>query len=765
MIDENKFSNLFLAIKLLFDESSIDQKEYANIFINQWQQSDNSIQDCFDLISTVQDPHVLFIVIKTIQFHIRFLWERICDKHNELLVSLLTLLKKTYILQIHQDFILICISDIANQTGILNDMILNSIPSHLILRFFAFFFENWHESFITHLIQPNFISIGIEMMKKFEIGIDWFRIMKSLSSEINEFELFVSFFPQLIEIEVSDENREFFIEIVSNFCFLNFDSIEKFQLFIEFFTNCSRKVTSLNLWISFFEIESSFFDVDENGFLNAFELAMNEFFRTCLNEIEMNSNESNFLWIDIISILFSFFQSHNSMHVINYELNFLNLILSLLNLSRIHDDEIKSILSNLNTLLAFQPFIQNVQANLSFYLIVVYNSNFVPIEFIIQITENLFNNESLRTNDFLLLSFIEKVYFLLDKNFSDKFLLAINELFQSLPNKSSKVLYNIVSKKYMSIPGQYFEVFHRFIQFESPFVIPSLLFLLKKEEIDFFNEIQSKLQEIMSHLSIYDSLLFIFSMLKKFPKSELPFLSTFFNEFSIYLFNLLAPISLNLDDIFINNKIIEIFSILIKNKYLFEFDLFIQWIDHLLTIEGRVTEYHIDFISNFNIFSFHNLKQFLIQFLISTHESTNVSESELFKSIIELMMKKSFECPIEMWKIFSIQFVFDALAMKSDTVLENARLIVSNNIKEINSASFFINMLVSHLFSDENKLSVVLLLSSISRKMDSDMFKRLLSNSFPFNTEILNQFISLLINPVSIPRLLSISQQIVQVYS
>ena len=196
------YENIFLAIQALFDDSDIASKEDANSFITQWQLSPNSIEDSIEILSTIEEPHVIFVMIKTIQTYIRFYWNKISDKLHIIIELLLNLLTKDYISQIHRDFIFICLSDISNQTGDLNENMLNSIPKEFILRFFSFFFENWYEPFIQHLIQPNFISIGFEMLQENEIGNEWFRIMKVLSSEIHEFDCFSPFFSPLIDVDI-----------------------------------------------------------------------------------------------------------------------------------------------------------------------------------------------------------------------------------------------------------------------------------------------------------------------------------------------------------------------------------------------------------------------------------------------------------------------------------------------------------------------------------------------------------------------------------
>ena len=760
------YENIFLAIQALFDDSDIASKEDANSFITQWQLSPNSIEDSIEILSTIEEPHVIFVMIKTIQTYIRFYWNKISDKLHIIIELLLNLLTKDYISQIHRDFIFICLSDISNQTGDLNENMLNSIPKEFILRFFSFFFENWYEPFIQHLIQPNFISIGFEMLQENEIGNEWFRIMKVLSSEIHEFDCFSPFFSPLIDVDISiDENRQFLNEIISNLCNLNYQDLEQFSLFLEFFINCSKKFASPFLWIPFFEIRATFFDMNEENFMKLIEIAMNEFFESCTNE-EFEYVDSNLFWIDLISVSFSFLIELNSNYMNSTQLNYLNLISHLLDSILVNDEEISSILSNLHLFVAFNEFVQNEQKSLSFYSIIAYNSNFLPFEMVQRTSSQILSVEEVGKDGYLLLSIIEKNYSLLKEDFSDQFLMKINELFPLFEFKSSKVLYFIVSKNYASIDESFFELFHQYIQFNSPFVIPSLLYLLKEEKNEFFNEIDNKISEMMNESNVYDFLLFISSMIKKFPKDGFPFLSSFFNEFSIKLIDLLIQISIELNDDVINNKIVDIFSIILKKEYLADLSCFINWIDNLMTIEDKITEYHIDFLSNFDVFSFENLNAFLEKNLINLHELSyeNLNQSELFSSIIELMLKTSFERPVEMWSIFPIQYLFDAFSFKNSTVLNKARIIVSNNIQD-ESAPSFINLLISHLFSDENKMSVIFLLSSISRKMNEEKYVFLVVNSFPYKSDILDQFVSVLMNSLNIPQLLLLAQQLIQSYS
>ena len=260
--------------------------------------------------------------------------------------------------------------------------------------------------------------------------------------------------------------------------------------------------------------------------------------------------------------------------------------------------------------------------------------------------------------------------------------------------------------------------------------------------------------------------MFVYSMIKKFPKNGFPFLLPFFNEFSINLIDVLIQISFESDDEIINKKIVDIFTIILMKEYLTDFSCFIEWIDNLMSIEDRISEFHIYFLSNFDVFSCQNSQSFFEQTLFSLHELSyeNLNGSELFKSIIELMSKTSFDNSIEMWSIFPIQFLFDALSFKDSIILNKAQIIISNNIQE-DSASYFIGLLISHLFSDENKLSIILLLSSISRKMNTDDYSQYIINSFPFNSDILNQFISFLVSSINIPQILAITNQLIQFYS
>lgn len=319
----------------------------------------------------------------------------------------------------------------------------------------------------------------------------------------------------------------------------------------------------------------------------------------------------------------------------------------------------------------------------------------------------------------------------------------------------------------MNINESFFELFHQYIQYESPFIIPSLLYLLKEENNEFYVEIDTKISDKMNESDIYNFLMLVYSMINKFPKDELPFLLPFFSEFSKKLIDLLIQISIEINEEIINDKIVDIFSIILKKEYLADHSCFIDWIDNLLTIENRITEYHIEFLSNFDISLFENLKKFFEQNLNILNELTfeDKNENELFKSIIELMLKISFDNPIEMWSLFPIQYLFVALSLENLTVLKKAQIIVSNNIINEASAKYFINLLIEHLFTDDNKLSVILLLSSISRKMDKEKYENLIVDFFPQKSEILEKFISVLMNSMNVPQLLNLAQQIIRFYS
>ena len=77
------------------------------------------------------------------------------------------------------------------------------------------------------------------------------------------------------------------------------------------------------------------------------------------------------------------------------------------------------------------------------------------------------------------------------------------------------------------------------------------------------------------------------------------FVRTNFPEFCQSINPSANQISIEINEEIINDKIVDIFSIILKKEYLADHSCFIDWIDNLLTIENRITEYHIEFLSNF----------------------------------------------------------------------------------------------------------------------------------------------------------------------
>lgn len=548
---------LFQAIHSLFNEK-IESKNEVNEYIMQWQNSETSLSDCIEILFHVKDPHILFVAIKTIQQIIRFSCEKIIENGlSELIVrSFLDLLKTDDLPSIHQDFVLICICDISNQIGNLEESIVDSIPRHLILRFFAFFFENWYEPFVTYLIQPNFVNSALHLLGQFDTDINWLRICKAIFNEMNDFSILLPYCTKFISFEPHKiEEINCMIDIFSILCTYEFPSCELLLAFLDLFMKISSQLSSVYLCISFFGMRSAYFMLIPDETMN---VIMTEIFRVFSQFCEF---PDKFAIIDLISTSYSFFQEYNDEKFLTYQFVYLALLNSIIESSLIDDNDIRSILSNLKELIGFKRFIKSQPFSLPLSILISYNSASFHLDELYEIASVLLPQDYGENNQ-LILSFISQTYFLFDDQLHQIYLLKINELFQEYPKKCSKLLYYIVSKD-MLINETFFDVFHPYLSFDSPYMIPSLLFLLKHENQDFYNEINYKIQLLSESLDINNFLFYIRSMLSKFPSiQDFPFHQNFYDLFSSELMRNLYQLKIYFD----NNDDVDLIFSLIKNR-------------------------------------------------------------------------------------------------------------------------------------------------------------------------------------------------------